>query len=173
MKCLCGCGREVPESKGKKPKRFFSRQCSNKYNRMMKSSKIKKSPEEIIKSETEIKKASISISPSLIKSREKTHASSMVAPSGFRMAWDESNKQRPKGVIPNYTLEGIEPDLPADYEEVMKGLPSALRITKDSPDWKKAPEYFARIRHLKYTSLDELRKSGIFIPCWRFEMEEK
>ena len=61
---------------------------------------------------------------------------------------------------------------PDDYEELMAGLPSSLRIVDSSPDWKRAESYKDMIRHLKCTSLTELQTQGAWIPCWRYSMDK-
>ena len=51
-----------------------------------------RSCEEILEELKEVKE-SISISPDLIMPAKELHKSSLIAPSGFQMAWDEINKE--------------------------------------------------------------------------------
>ena len=51
-----------------------------------------KACQEILEDIKEVKKG-ISISPDLIMPAKELHKSSLIAPSGFQMAWDEINKE--------------------------------------------------------------------------------
>lgn len=81
----------------------------------------------------------------------------------------KANKQgMTKGMTPaGMTAKGMTPDLPPD-DELFAGLPDGLRVTEQSPDWKKDISFRRLIHHLKSTPIEQLEQEGIFIPCWRY-----